>query len=262
MVPLEDPVEEAKRIVDTAQQQAITLRLLGGVSFYVRCPTARMGKLQRDYRDVDLVGRSNKSRDIKKLFLSLGYSPREKFNALQGKTRLIFNDLEHQRRVDIFLDVFEMCHRFVLKDRLDIDKYTIPLADMLATKLQVVQTSEKDMKDILSVLIDYPVVETKPHDSIEGIDGTYLAGLCAEDWGIYKTFSINFDKVSASLADFKLDEPQLDAVKTKIVKLREMIETHPKTLRWKLRAAVGEKTRWYELPEADKSVVDSRFTHG
>jgi hypothetical protein len=28
------------------------------------------------------------------------------------------------------------------------------------------------------------------------------------------------------------------------------METAPKTLRWRLRARVGDRLRWYELPEA------------
>jgi len=39
-----------------------------------------------------------------------------------------------------------------------------------------------------------------------------------------------------------------------------MIEDKPKDFRWRMRARVGEKVKWYELPEADKEVVDSRMT--
>jgi hypothetical protein len=81
---------------------------------------------------------------MKKLFLELGYIPRDIFNALHGDTRLIFNDIENERRVDIFLDVFEMCLKLELKDRVLLDKYTIPLADILATKLQVVERTERE----------------------------------------------------------------------------------------------------------------------
>jgi len=41
-----------------------------------------------------------------------------------------------------------------------------------------------------------------------------------------------------------------------------MIDEAPKSSRWKLRAMVGEKKTWYELPEADRSIVESRFGTG
>ena len=37
-----------------------------------------------------------------------------------------------------------------------------------------------------------------------------------------------------------------------------MIEDAPKSMGWKMRARMGERVQWYELPEADKEVVDSR----
>jgi hypothetical protein len=31
--------------------------------------------------------------------------------------------------------------------------------------------------------------------------------------------------------------------------LRQALEHEPKSMRWKMRAAVGDRVRWYELPE-------------
>jgi hypothetical protein len=256
MPPLADPVEETKRIIETAREGKITLRLFGGVSFFYRCPSATHRSLKRNYVDIDFMAHEKQSRPIKDLFGKLGYVPRDRFNAMQGHRRLIFNDMENQRRVDIFLDVFEMCHKFNLKERLEIDQYTIPLADMLATKLQIVEMNEKDLKDILCVLTDYDVGEK---DS-EMINGSYLAKLSGDDWGIYKTFTMNLDKLLGTVAEKDLDQSQKDMVTARIGRLRKMIEDSPKSLRWKMRARLGESVQWYELPEADKEVVDSRRT--
>lgn len=78
-------------------------------------PSAGVPPLQRSYKDVDLVGRASQIRDLKKLFAFLGYVPRETFNMLQGGRRMIFNDMVSMRRVDVFLDYFEMCHKFDLR---------------------------------------------------------------------------------------------------------------------------------------------------
>jgi hypothetical protein len=256
---LENPTDEAKRIIGVAEQKKITLRLFGGVSFYFRCPSAKHRSLVRNYVDIDFMGHSRQSKEIKQLFEELGYAPRDRFNAMQGYRRLIFNDIEHQRRVDIFLDVFEMCHKFNFKDRLEIDPYTISLADMLATKLQIVEINQKDLKDILSMFIDHDVGKD---DSPEIVNGAYLAKLCSNDWGIYKTFTMNLDRVLNTINDYGLDDDQKKRVVERASRLKKMIEDAPKSMGWKMRAKVGERVQWYELPEADKEVVDSRITAG
>lgn len=222
-----------------------------------RCPSATHRLLERRYADIDFMGLKKQGKDIKKLFNELGYVPREIFNALQGDKRLIFNDLENQRRIDIFLDVFEMCHRFDFKDRLALDKNTIPLADLLATKLQVVEITEREYRDIIAILRDHEVGD---RDSNDTINGKYLAELCASDWGIYKTFTVNLSNVLSALPEYKLDAQSSTIVSKRIEDLQSRIENVPKTMGWKIRARVGEKKRWYELPEQDKKIVDSRIS--
>jgi hypothetical protein len=256
---LESPTDEAKRIIEVARQKKINLRLFGGVSFYFRCPSAKHRSLVRNYVDIDFMGHAKQSKEIKQLFEELGYVPRDRFNAMQGYRRLIFNDIEHQRRIDIFLDVFEMCHKFNFKDRLEVDDYAISLADMLATKLQIVEINQKDLKDVVSMFMDHDVGSD---DNAEMINGAYLAKLTAEDWGIYKTFTVNLDRILGMLNDFELEEGEKKTVGERAARLRKMIEDAPKSFKWKMRARVGEKVQWYELPEADKEVVDSRIGPG
>jgi len=256
---LESPTDEAKRIIEAARQKKITLKLFGGVSFFFRCPSAKHRALQRNYVDIDFMGHAKQSREIKQLFEELGYVPRDRFNAMQGYRRLIFNDIEHQRRVDIFLDVFEMCHKFNFKDRLDVDEYTISLADMLATKLQIVEINQKDLKDVGGMFMDHDVGS---EDSPEVINGAYLAKLCSDDWGICKTFVMNLDRVIGMINEYGLEENEKKVVGERAARLKKMIEDAPKSFRWKMRARVGDKVQWYELPEADKEVVDSRVGSG
>jgi len=255
MPPLQSPVEEAARVIEAADANRVVLRLFGGVSFWFRCPSAKLPTLQRKYVDVDFMGHSKQSKEIKQLFVTLDYVPRDKFNAMQGYRRLIFNDMANQRRVDVFLDVFEMCHSFNLRNRLEVDSKTIPLADMLITKIQIIAVNEKDLKDAVCLFVDYDVGTSDK----EMINGAYIANLCASDWGVYKTFTVNLDKLLAKLDDLNLEDDVKATVRGRVNKLKTMIEDKPKDFRWKMRARVGERVKWYELPEADKEVVDSRM---
>jgi len=256
-MPETDIVKEAERIIATAEKNGITLRLFGGLAVRFHCPSATHRELARKYADIDFMGLRKQARGMKKLFVDLGYAPRDVFNALQGDTRLIFNDVNNGRRVDIFLDIFEMCHRLDFKDRLLLDKYTIPLADLLATKLQVVEITEREYRDIISMFNDHEISDS---DDPETINGRYLAKLCSQDWGIYKTFSINLGNISAALDQYNLDPESQKTVRKRIQDLTTRIENEPKSMGWKVRARIGEKKQWYELPERDKEVVDSRIS--
>ena len=256
-VPLADIVQETERIIESAEENNVVLRLFGGLAIRLRCPSATHRSLGRKYADIDFMGLRKQSRDIKKLFVQLGYTPRDVFNALQGDKRLVFNDIEHERRIDIFLEVFEMCHKFNLKDRLQVDKITIPLADLLATKLQVVEITEREYKDIIALLHDHEIGDD---DRSDMINGAYLARICADDWPIYKTLTTNISNVLSALSSYELDAAYRDVVRKRLQDLMNCIEKEPKTMRWRIRARVGEKIKWYELPEGDKEVVDSQLS--
>ncbi len=241
--------DEAKRILDEAKEREIILRLFGGVAVKYHCPSAIHRSLQRSYPDLDFFGKGKQGRQIRKLFTDLGYEPNQRFNALHGVTRLIFEDSKNQRVVDIFLDVFRMCHTLHLGDRLTLDDYTIPISDLLLTKLQVVEINEKDIRDLIAILRDHDVVDQNSSGEKEVIDAGYISALCGEDWGLCKTLSLTLRKLLTFLPKYELEPESKQVLETRINKLLHAIETVPKSFKWKLRDKVGEKKRWYDLPE-------------
>ncbi|MGO9646308.1 MAG: hypothetical protein ACLPY5_16365 [Candidatus Bathyarchaeia archaeon] len=253
--PQEDIVKEAERILDRADKQRLTLRLFGGLAIRFHCPSATHRSLERKYADIDFMGLSKQLSGVKSLFPELGYTPREIFNAISGGRRLIFNDVDHGRRVDIFMDIFQMCHKFEMKNRLALDKQTISLADLLATKLQVVRITEREYRDIIALIHDHEIGDS---DAPEIINAGYLALLCGKDWGIYKTFSINITNILNALDQFDLDTKYQDVVRSRLVELKSIFEATSKSTIWKARAKIGERKQWYELPEEDREVVASQ----
>lgn len=243
--------DEARRILQASSERNLVLKLIGGLAIAMRCPSASREGLRRRYADVDVVGHEKQSKAIKTFFTEMDYEPRERFNAMMGHKRLIFNDLVNQRRVDIFLDVFEMSHKFDFSKRVELEPLTLPLADLLATKLQIVQINDKDLRDMATLFLDHDV---ESQDG-ETINGAYIAKLCSVDWGIWKTFTNNIAKLKDSFDGNILSKSEAEKVTERVVKLNDLIEGEPKSLSWKLRARVGERVPWYELPEADKPVV-------
>jgi len=241
-----DVLKEAERIISTAENQHITLRLLGGTAIGIRCPSAKRRAVARTYPDIDLVGLKKQSRTIRGFFTTMGYEENKMFNALRGSTRLMFFDIPNKRRIDVFLDYFDMCHKFELRDRLTIDPMTLSMADLLATKLQVVKTNEKDIKDMVALLLDHEIAESDERDKVNAMR---LAKLCADDWGIYKTFTMVLAKVMVMLDQLELTPDERKLVKDRIERISKMIEDEPKSLKWRMRARVGEKSVWYKMPE-------------
>jgi hypothetical protein len=138
-----------------------------------------------------------------------------------------------------------MCHQLPFANRLELHDFTIPLADLLLSKLQIVQIGERDLRDIYAILYDHELGREADADSV---DAAFIARLCGDDWGWYKTVTMNIER-SIDLVDDFLTGEQQRAYVTRARQLREMIEAAPKSLRWQARARIGEARRWYDLPE-------------
>ena len=138
-----DVVEEALRITEEAEREAIALRLLGGVAIRLRAKEGLTPAFEREYADLDWITPKGASAKAQRFFESLGYTPHVRFNSMYGQERLVFFDLEHDRQVDILVGTFRMSHEIRLGKRLDMEPLTIPLAELLLTKLQIVELNEK-----------------------------------------------------------------------------------------------------------------------
>ncbi|PSO03931.1 hypothetical protein B9Q13_05970 [Candidatus Marsarchaeota G2 archaeon ECH_B_SAG-G16] len=242
---LANPLERALEIIRAAEEEGAVLKILGGLAIAKLAPNGSSHpSLKRVYKDIDFISNKESSKKLKKAFEKVGLRPEERFNALHGYNRLLYYDGE--KRIDVFLDEFRMCHTWNLKDRLSHYKITIPPSDLLLTKLQIYEINEKDIKDTVAFLVDFSAGEK---DSENTFDVNYIAKLLANDWGFYKTVTLNIDRVLQYLPNLNLEENLSKKVENELKTLRQKIEEEPKSLKWKMRAKIGEKVRWYELPE-------------
>lgn len=239
-------LEKALKIIEESERRGATIRLMGGLAIYYHSPTASNEYFSRTYGDLDFFGLSSQTKIIKKLMESLGYKLHKRFNALHGERRLLYFDETNGLRIDFLLDYFEMCHKIDLRDRLRIDNVTIPLADLLLTKLQIVELNEKDIKDIAVLMIDHDLSDKDEDDKI---NIKYIASLCSNDWGLQKTIEITIDKVFEWTNQSPIHEGYKKMIISKLSKMKTTIDSEPKSLKWKMRAKIGEKIRWYEIPE-------------
>jgi hypothetical protein len=241
--PQSDPVREGGRIVAAAAERGVPLRLTGGVAVAVRCPSAAEPPLRRAYADIDLVTVGGARDATIELMEGLGYDGDREFNTLHGHRRLFFWDAANERQVDVFVDEAKLCHTIDFRDRLEAVPVTLSLADLLVMKLQVVETNEKDLLDVCAILGDHELSEDE-----SGVNAAYVASLTASDWGLWRTLGMvaeRGERFAVELVGFAHGE----VVAERLRLLRERLEVVPKSRGWKMRARVGERKRWYELPE-------------
>jgi len=237
-----DVVAEGERILSAAREHALPLRLLGGVAVRLRSRNGLPAALQRTYGDLDFVTARRASGPAQKFFRDLGYSPQVSFNALNSRERLLFFDEHHGRQVDVFVGSFRMCHEIPLEGRLELDETSIPLAELLLTKLQVIQLNEKDVRDAVAVLHDRELGD----EDGDTVNAGRIAQLCSEDWGLWRTITRNLEACRQQAGAYGEDLAQ---VAERFSELEARIEAEPKSRAWRLRAKIGERKRWYDLPE-------------
>lgn len=219
------------------------MRLAGGVAVALRCPSAELAPLRRHYADVDLVTVGSARDAVVELMTALGYAGDREFNTLHGHRRLYFWDAGNERGADVFVDEANLCHTIDFRSRIALAPATLPLADLLLMKLQVVETNEKDFLDVCAILADHDLSADE-----SGVNTTYIAALAAADWGLWRTAGMVAERGEV----FATELPGFlagDLVAARLRRLRQELDVAPKSRGWRMRARIGDRKRWYELPE-------------
>jgi hypothetical protein len=243
--PLDDIVAEAERIINAAHALEVPARLIGGLAVRLHIPAGELPLMTRVYKDIDLAAPRGKAKQVANLLEQLGYAPDRAFNTTNGHSRLLFFDPPHQRQLDVFVGSFEMCHAIPLSDRVTTTRVGIPLAELLMTKMQVVQLNDKDRTDIFTILYHHDLAD----DDDGHINAAQVAAMCALDWGLWRTTKLNVERVREGLASAPITTDQRTLIASRLDRLWERIEAQPKSRKWKMRNRVGDKIRWYEEPE-------------
>jgi hypothetical protein len=236
------------KILNEAKRRGIVLRLVGGMAFEVHCPKYRylFDDFGREFPDIDVVGYLKQVVKIQKLFLDLGFEENKNIMRLFGTQRRIFDQPDSGLHVDVILDQLRFCHDIDLRKRLEIDYPTLSLADLFLSKMQIVRINEKDLVDIIILLLEHDVGETDR----EAINIKYISQLCSGSWGLWKTVTSNLEKIKGMNKRYLGDHPgNFKDVNSKIDMIRKHLEERKKSMQWKLRARIGEKIKWYREVE-------------
>jgi hypothetical protein len=240
-----DPLPEALGLVRGAAAAGHRLKILGGLGVRVLCPD--FPPRQRAGQDIDLACLGKNRRHVAEHLEQAGCEPDKRFNNLNGDRQMYFT-APSGRPIDVMVDRLSMCHVLDLRPSFNSPSATLDPADLLLSKLQIVELNAKDAHDIFHLLSGLPI----GRDSVRpAIDPDRFGSVLASDWGWWRTVTGNLKK----LPDLLADQPTLTPAQPRFEplaqakQLNEVAETVPKGIKWKLRANIGDKVRWYELPE-------------
>ncbi len=227
------------------ENRQVPLRLIGAQAFRTHCPKYGyiQDKLGRTFTDFDFVSYPRFVRDVRRILTELGYDEDKQVTQLFGDRRMLFRDPAFDRHTDVFYNVLDFCHPISFVGRLEKDEPTVPLAELLLEKMQIVQINEKDVIDSIMLLREHPIGDS----DAETINAAVIVGILTKDWGFWRTFTANFKLLDDKLSAYTdLAEEDRAVVHGRIKELQERIEAAPKSLAWKARAQIGERVKWYK----------------
>jgi hypothetical protein len=241
-------LELAENLVDMGSEQGVTLRLLGSLAVihHIQDRDKLLNLIDRvPTRDIDFMGYSEEQTKADRMFTKLGYEidPSVAYSLEYGIQRLIYHHREQEIMAEIFLDQLRMSHTLDFRGRLELDHPTISLIDLLLSKLQIQEITEKDIKDIIVLLSEHDLGS----DSRESVDLSHLLSVTSDDWGFYYTAKTNLDIVKLWLGKVDVIENSMSQdIETKLNEIKKSMEEAPKSLRWNLRSIIGTRMKWYE----------------
>jgi len=261
IIPSQVFLDEARRIVEEGEKERLILRAMGGVGIRLRTlqyadlaqRLGRLGPEQQEFTDLDFMAYRKQREEMKGFFEGLGYTKRKATLSTAASERQIYFHPQGWFFIDIFFDRLLVAnHPLDFRGRLELDSPTLAPTDLLLEKLQIVSFSQKDLKDTLVLLMAHQVGE---RDERGIINAAYIARLLAKDWGFWYTVTTNLRGVRDLLPEMEvLSTEERGVIAGRVDGLIDRIEEEPKSLRWKTRATVGPRLRWYEPVETMETV--------
>lgn len=236
----------ANALIDDARAQDLRFKLCGGLACW-QCASdfARQFALRgsRRYSDMDFAAYYTDHTRVLQLLERHGFAELASTATVPGVRRTKFRSPHSGLHGDVFYDALEFCHTVDIRGRIEVEEQTLPIAELLLQKLQIVKLVEKDVIDIQMLLVDHEFSVVDTH----AINSPRIALLCGSDWGLHRTVTLNIAKVRAATS-IALDLPNelTKRVDEQLNQLERVLREAPKSLLWRLRAIPGAHFQWYE----------------
>lgn len=243
--------KEHQRLFQVAQNSEIKICAVDPIPMWEYTSSSRHLLVPPTQRRFTFVGLSAQRNWITRFFELEGYQPNKRFNDLYGDRHLNYYNESLDFNVQVHLDAFQMYHRLEFANILARGETMLPLTSLVLTRLQMVESNDIQLSELCAMFLEHDLsVGPSPNK----IDAAEITHLCANDWGWCKSSLMTLEWVIEFASRLKSNEQTI--VVERAQRLRQSIDSAPKTLKWQTRARLGG-SRWYETP-----IIVTRPKHG
>lgn len=235
---------EWRRIMREATSAQITLRVMGELGTWLCCPRARHLLTFAPPRHLVFGALATQRSALQRLYTTLGYQTSSSAEDLASAPRWQWFHPQRRLTLTVHFDTFSMYHSLDLVPFLTLEDAPLPETALFLSRLQFVEISNDILRELCALLLQHAI---GARDEPGTIQLSVITRLCADDWGWYKTATMNLQRVMAlALKTFISDEKVI--IIERASRLMQAIEEVPKSAHWQTRARLGESTPWYNPP--------------
>lgn len=220
---------------------------MGSIGFKLHCTqfSHMSDQMNRKLTDIDFASYSSETNSVDHLLRSVDYTTQSYVQlAAANMRRSIYWKKDRSVHLDVFWDRLQMNHTVNFRGRLETDKPTLPLPELMQEKFQIVKMNWKDIKDVVMLLREHDVAEKD--SGRELVDLSIITNALSNDWGYYHTFTQNIKETQTRIRELAmLSENDRAIVSARLAKMLRTIEDAPKSAKWILRSKIGTKHIWY-----------------
>jgi hypothetical protein len=241
--PLSKQIEEGLNLAQFLQNdKGLPIRLFGSAAVSISCPKFRYFTHQLNrtqIQDIDLVTEWKYKPQVEREIKLYGLQQPDDFKRYRLRGRLRYFHSSFDYLVEIFHDPLNFHHALRLGHRINYPGPTIPLADLVLSKLQYEEIDKKEGKKTNDQLIDLAILLAEhmitPDDRGISIERIRFVTQGWGGWGFGNTAYINLMKLQSFVDNEIKDEDVRGRIKDRIDEVIDGIMKPPKNVGWRLR---------------------------
>jgi hypothetical protein len=241
-------IKAGAALASQLQEQGLSAKLIGGVACALHQHDDAQTEFLRSLGDVDLVVPAGTERNAARALEHLGWEGRRRFNALHGDQRMMFDRRQDGLKLDVMIGDLRMCQVVALDQEWRQAGLAVTVTTLLLTKLQIHELTDRDITDILGLLVGHDVAASGggAHDVLSA---SALAEVAGESWEWYRSIDGSLATLEVACSQGRVPATYSTVVADRVGRVRDAIHEAPKSRRWRLRSRIGERKRWYNEPE-------------
>jgi hypothetical protein len=252
-LPLPEIAAAAIRLIRTLKDSNISAKLFGSCAMWHIAERSRplLFSAGRFPEDIDLVVRHSDLPTLLSFLKRAGWIEDEWLRANSGGSRARFSQPNLSMPIlDVWVGKLRMAQTLDIEESMDLCEVSLPITDLVLSKLQIHHLTSKDALDLLALLNAFEF----SGDPCRRLDSERISSIVYNSWGWYHSIEqsarefVQFSQQMKSQST--IDELQSANISKVLDSILDVSASTPKTVLWYLRRLIGHKIQWYATFEA------------